>query len=137
MDEKRNAVQTPEVEDVMAALRQCYDPCCREKQISVVDMGLIEEVQIDGDDIAIRLVLTSGWCPFAMHLLDDMQQQVAALPGVASVKVNIDWGPTWSPARLSPEAQAKLRLPLEQLLPLREARLRREAEARQAAEPMP
>ncbi len=111
---------------VFGALRQCFDPCCREKGISVVDMGLIESVEVTGGDVRIDMVLTSGWCPFAMHLLTDMEQQVAALDGVANVNVNIVWGPAWTPERLSPEARRKLSLPMEKLLPLREARIARE-----------
>lgn len=110
--------------EVLEALRQCVDPCCREKGISVVDMGLIEQIAIGQGDVQIDMVLTSGWCPFAMHLLTDMEQQVAALDGVEQVTVNIVWGPAWSPERLSPEARKKLSLPMEQLLPLREARLK-------------
>lgn len=118
----------PSESDVLAALRRCYDPCCREKGISVVDMGLIEAVEIAGRDVRIDMVLTSGWCPFAMHLLTDMEQQVAALEGVEKVNVNIVWNPTWTPARLSADARRKLALPLEQLIPLREARLRQNQE---------
>jgi metal-sulfur cluster biosynthetic enzyme len=118
----------PSESDVLAALRRCYDPCCREKGISVVDMGLIEAVEIAGRDVRIDMVLTSGWCPFAMHLLTDMEQQVAALEGVEQVNVNIVWNPTWTPARLSADARRKLALPLEQLIPLREARLRQNQE---------
>src|SRR5262245_5725030 len=114
----------PTEADVFGALRQCFDPCCREKGISVIDMGLIESVEVAGRDVRIDMVLTSGWCPFAMHLLTDMEEQVAALDGVEQVHVNIVWGPTWTPDRLSPDARRKLSLPLERLLPLREARLR-------------
>jgi metal-sulfur cluster biosynthetic enzyme len=118
--------QPPTEEAVFGALRQCYDPCCREKGISVVDMGLIESVAVAGGDVRISMLLTSGWCPFAMHLLTDMEQQVAALDGVDHVDVEIVWGPTWTPDRLSAEARAKLSLPMEKLLPLRQARLARE-----------
>ena len=114
----------PTEAEVFGALRQCFDPCCREKSISVVDMGLIEQVAVEGASVRIDMVLTSGWCPFAMHLLTDMEQQVAALDGVASVDVNIVWGPAWTPERLSADARRKLTLPMEKLLPLREARLR-------------
>jgi metal-sulfur cluster biosynthetic enzyme len=117
---------TPPTEaEVFGALRQCFDPCCRQKGISVVDMGLIESVAVAGGDVRIDMVLTSGWCPFAMHLLTDMEQQVAALKRVEKVDVNIVWGPTWTPERLSPDARRKLSLPLERLLPLRNARLAR------------
>jgi metal-sulfur cluster biosynthetic enzyme len=112
--------------DVFAALRRCYDPCCREKGISVVDMGLIESVHVEGGEVRIDMVLTSGWCPFAMHLLTDMEQAVAALDGVVRVDVKIVWEPTWSPDRLSAEARHKLSLPMEQLIPLREARIARQ-----------
>ena len=117
---------TPPTEaEVFGALRQCFDPCCRQKGISVVDMGLIESVAVAGGDVRIDMVLTSGWCPFAMHLLTDMEQQVAALKRVEKVDVNIVWGPTWTPERLSPDARRKLSLPLERLQPLRNARLAR------------
>ena len=118
------AIPPPTEAQVFGALRQCFDPCCREKGISVVDMGLIESVAVAGGDVRIAMLLTSGWCPFAMHLLTDMEQQVAALDGVEQVHVEIVWGPTWTPERLSAEARARLSLPMEQLLPLRAARLR-------------
>ena len=79
----------PTEDDVFGALRQCFDPCCREKGIGVVDMGLIESIAAAGSDVRIVMVLTSGWCPFAMHLLTDMDQQVAAIDGVEKVDVNI------------------------------------------------
>jgi metal-sulfur cluster biosynthetic enzyme len=116
----------PSEAEVFAALRRCYDPCCKEKQISVVDMGLVEQVRIDGAQIDVDIVLTSGWCPFSMHMLTMVEQEVGALAGVDDVKVNITWDTVWSPERLSESARAKLRLPMEQLLPLREARLARE-----------
>lgn len=117
---------------VMDVLTRCYDPCCKEKQVSVVDMGLIEDIRIAGSQVDIDMILTSGWCPFAMHLLTMMEEEVSALPGVEQVKVNITWNTAWSPERLSESARAKLRLPMEQLLPLREARLAREAKERQS-----
>jgi metal-sulfur cluster biosynthetic enzyme len=120
------ASRPPSEAEVFGALRQCFDPCCREKSISVVDMGLIETVAVEGGSVRIDMVLTSGWCPFAMHLLTDMEQQVAGLDGVEHVDVNIVWGPAWTPERLSDEARQKLSLPMEQLLPLRNARLARE-----------
>jgi metal-sulfur cluster biosynthetic enzyme len=108
----------------MEALRRCYDPCCRDREISVVDMGLVERVAIDGDgELGIDLVLTSGWCPFVARLEDMVQDELSRLPGVARVRVRIVWEPAWGPERMSDSARAKLRLPLEQLEPLRQARL--------------
>ena len=42
---------------IMDALRDVYDPCCEDRQLSVVDMGLIEDIHVDDDRAAIDLVL--------------------------------------------------------------------------------
>ena len=34
---------------VMEALASVYDPCCQEKGLSVVDMGLVRRIDLDGD----------------------------------------------------------------------------------------
>lgn len=115
---------SPEREAVIRALDRCYDPCCRDRKISVVDMGLIEDIQIEGPRVSIRMVLTSGWCPFAARLLEMVQEEVGELATVESVSVDVVWDPAWTPERMSESARAKLRLPLERLAPLREARLR-------------
>ena len=117
----------PSREAVIGALDNCYDPCCRERRISVVEMGLIESIEIENRRVRIEMVLTTGWCPFASRLLEMVTEEVRALPTVDSVDVNVVWDPTWTPERMSASAREKLRLPLEKLEPLREARLRGEA----------
>jgi len=112
--------------EVLAALGRCYDPCCREKAISVVDMGLIESIRVEAGRVDIDMILTSGWCPFAAHLLTMMEDEVGALDGVEDVAVKVVWSTAWTPDRLSDDARKKLSLPMEQLIPLREARLARE-----------
>ena len=114
----------PSLDDVIQALRDCHDPCCRDRQISVVDMGLIEKVEIQGRDVAIKMVLTTGWCPFVARLFEMVQEKVGALRGVENVDVGVVWDPVWTPARMSEEARGRLRVPLEPLMPLREARLK-------------
>jgi metal-sulfur cluster biosynthetic enzyme len=94
---------------VIEALRSVYDPCCREQGISVVDMGLIESVQFDDGEARLELVLTSGWCPFAVELLTAVRERVEALPDVAGASVEILWEKGWGSERLSPEARTKLR----------------------------
>ncbi len=118
---------SPNQEAVIRALDECFDPCCRDRKISVVDMGLIESVEIQNREVRIEMVLTTGWCPFAARLLDMIKEKVGKLPAVDAVDVEIVWDPTWTPDRMSEGAREKLRLPLEKLTPLREARLRGES----------
>jgi metal-sulfur cluster biosynthetic enzyme len=117
---------SPSREAVIGALDNCYDPCCRDRKISVVDMGLIESIAIEDRRVEIEMVLTTGWCPFASRLLEMVTEEVGALPMVDSVEVDVVWDPTWTPERMSESAREKLRLPLEKLEPLRQARMRGE-----------
>jgi metal-sulfur cluster biosynthetic enzyme len=94
---------------IIDALRTVYDPCCKEKGISVVDMGLVRDVAVDGDDATVRLILTTGWCPFATHLLSAITERVEALEGVGSARVDITWDQPWTTERLSDDARRKLR----------------------------
>jgi metal-sulfur cluster biosynthetic enzyme len=122
-----NAVgASPEREAVISALDNCFDPCCRERRISVVDMGLIESIEIEDRLVSIEMVLTTGWCPFASRLLGMVEEEVGALPAVDHVDVEVVWDPTWTPERMSDSAREKLTMPLQKLEHLREARLRGE-----------
>jgi metal-sulfur cluster biosynthetic enzyme len=91
------------------ALADVYDPCCREKGISVVDMGLLHRVSVSGGQARVELLLTSGWCPFAARVLTDVQERVEALPGIEHAEVAVVWDEAWTTDRLSAGARAKLR----------------------------
>ncbi|MGI8626090.1 MAG: metal-sulfur cluster assembly factor [Geodermatophilaceae bacterium] len=95
---------------VSSALQDVYDPCCREKGISVVDMGLLHTaVQDESGGIRVELLLTSGWCPFAAKVLTEVEERVSAMTGVTEAEVEIVWDQAWSTDRLSEEARRKLR----------------------------
>jgi metal-sulfur cluster biosynthetic enzyme len=94
---------------IVEALRSVYDPCCQEKGISVVDMGLVRRVHADGGGARVELVLTTGWCPFTGHLLEAIRERVEALPEVEQAAVEVTWDEPWTTDRLSDDARRKLR----------------------------
>jgi metal-sulfur cluster biosynthetic enzyme len=110
-------------EAIIDALREVYDPCCADRGISIVDMGVVEAVRIEDTRVEVDLVLTTGWCPFVTNMSTAIPQRLSALDGVESVDVRVVWDPVWTQERLSPSARAKLTLPLEQLIPYREQRI--------------
>lgn len=115
------------VEDVWKSLKTVYDPCCADRGISVVDMGVAEDVTIDNDGtIRVKLVLTTGWCPFVSSMEDAIPAKLKEDFGAEKVIVESVWDPVWTTDRLSEFAKEKLSMPLEQLLPLREARIKQE-----------
>ena len=96
---------------VRASLRTVADPCCRDRGLSVVDMGLLADVDVDEDGSArIDLVLTSGWCPFQVDLLSEVTAAAEAVPGVVDADVRITLDEVWSRERLSARARDRLRL---------------------------
>ena len=123
-------------EQVMEVLQTCYDPCCKERAVSVVEMGLIQGVNVadNGHDVRVELLLTSGWCPFSTHLLQMIDQHLHAIEGVGEVDTEIVWNTVWTPERMSESARQKLTLPMAQLLPLRQRRLEREAKEARASQ---
>ncbi len=77
---------------IRAALETVMDP---EIGLSVVDLGLIREVQVEGGKTLIRMLLTTPFCPYAPQLLEDVKQ--AAMSAVAQpCEVEILPDP-WSP----------------------------------------
>jgi metal-sulfur cluster biosynthetic enzyme len=91
------------------ALSTVFDPCCREKGISIVDMGLLRSVDVRGRHAHVQLLLTSGWCPFAARVLTDVADTLNAQPEVDSCQVEVVWDEPWTPDRLAPSARRKLR----------------------------
>ncbi|MEA2143504.1 MAG: hypothetical protein QOI64_1934 [Solirubrobacteraceae bacterium] len=105
------------------ALRDVYDPCCADRGVSIVDMGVVEDVRVNGTHVDVDIVPTTGWCPFVASISSMIPDRLRAEDGVDTVDVNVVWDPVWTPDRLSDDAQSKLRMPLEELEPYRERRL--------------
>ena len=129
----QNVDQHVSPEHVVEVLETCYDPCCKERGVNIVELGLIQGVNVaeNGRDVRVELLLTSGWCPFSSHLLEMIDQSLHGIEGVGEVDTQIVWNTVWTPERMAKSAKEKLTLPMAQLLPLRQARLEREAKASQ------
>jgi metal-sulfur cluster biosynthetic enzyme len=96
-------------ERILAALSTVYDPCCREKGISVVDMGLVHDVSVTDRHAKVDLLLTSGWCPFAARVLTEATERIEEVPGIDTAEVDVVWHTAWTTDRLSESARSKLR----------------------------
>jgi metal-sulfur cluster biosynthetic enzyme len=114
---------TPEPAVLREALRDVYDPCCADRGVSIVDMGVVEDVRVRGSHVEVDLVLTTGWCPFVASMSTAIPKRLTELDDVDTVEVRAVWDPVWTPERLSPSGRAALELPLDELRPYRERRL--------------
>jgi metal-sulfur cluster biosynthetic enzyme len=101
-----DAGNAPLTEDqVKLALRRVKDP---ELNLNILDLGLIYEIRLDGNDITIDMSLTSPGCPSGPEIMQDAEQQLQAIPGVGTVTMNLVWSPMWSPERIEPRVRAYL-----------------------------
>jgi metal-sulfur cluster biosynthetic enzyme len=91
------------------ALAEVFDPCCREKGISVMEMGLVRSVQVSDGRARVELLLTTGWCPFATQVLTDVRRCIEAQPGIEEADVEVVWDEAWTTDRLSERARRILR----------------------------
>ena len=96
----------PLTEDqVKLALRRVKDP---ELNLNILDLGLVYEIRVDGNDVAIDMSLTSPGCPSGPEIMGDAERHLKAIPGVGTVAVNLVWSPFWSPDRIEPRVRAYL-----------------------------
>src|SRR5947209_14125812 len=93
---------------VLDALRDVYDPCCADRGISIIDMGVVEDVRVVCGHVEVDLVLTTGWCPFVTSMSTAIPDRLQRIKGVESVDVRVLWEPVWTKDRLSRTARDKL-----------------------------
>lgn len=91
---------------ILNALKECYDP---EIPISIVDLGLIYDIEVEEDWVGIKMTLTSPGCPASSMISQNVRNRILQIPEVRDADVRIVWEPVWTPARMSDEAKSKLR----------------------------
>lgn len=94
-------------DDVWAALKDVMDP---ELPISIVDMGLVYDVRVDGSGVELDITFTAAACPCADFIIQDVRDRLRKEPAVGDVKVNVVWDPPWTNDRLTPEGRELLRV---------------------------
>lgn len=104
-------VVRPGLESYWRALKEVLDP---ELPISVVDMGLIYDIQEHGRDdggvgLEVTMTFTATACPCMELMLMDVRDRLLAEDGVREAAIDIVWDPPWSRAMITEEGRATLR----------------------------
>jgi metal-sulfur cluster biosynthetic enzyme len=92
-----------DVDAIRDLLRQVKDP---ELGLSIMDLGLVYDVNVDNGDVHVRMTLTSPGCPAGGEIMSDAQAAVQALDGVGNVEIELVWEPFWTPERIDPKVRA-------------------------------
>lgn len=89
----------PTQEEVLKALEVVKDP---EIGYNIVDLGLVYDVDINGERVDVTMTLTAPGCPVAGMITDQATSVIRSLPGVREAEVHLVWEPFWTPDRMSP-----------------------------------
>src|SRR5436190_22954638 len=96
----------PLIDRVKDVIRTCYDP---EIPVNILELGLIYEIKVDeGNDVLVRMTLTSPACPVAETLPVEVENKIKEIPDVNSAKVEITFDPPWDKEMMSEEAKLEL-----------------------------
>ncbi len=76
----------PSESDVLEALRPIVDPDFGK---SIVELGFVKNVVVDGASVAFTIELTTPACPVKAEFERQARERVAALPGVDQVEVEM------------------------------------------------
>jgi len=91
--------------DVRNALKTVQDP---ELGLDLVVLGLVYDVEIEGNDVRATISLTSPMCPVADRIVDEAREAIAGLEGVEQAEVELTFDPPWTPDRISPLIRSSL-----------------------------
>src|SRR5437867_10154691 len=92
-------------EQVYEALHDCYDP---EIPVNIVDLGLVYDVEVNDDKVAVKMTLTAPGCGMGAMIASDAQRKILDLPDVKEADVSLVWDPPWDPSMMSEEAKQRL-----------------------------
>jgi FeS assembly SUF system protein len=93
------------MEEIVKALKECYDP---EIPVNVWDLGLIYDVNVDGDNVDVKMTLTAPGCPMHTFISREVKEKLQSINGVKEATVEVVWDPPWSPDKMSPDAKVQL-----------------------------
>jgi metal-sulfur cluster biosynthetic enzyme len=89
------------IHTIWTALGTVIDP---ELGLDIVTLGLVYDVELDGDYAEIVHTLTTPGCPMERIITDGIRRVVAQVDGIARVETRIVWDPSWHPGMIAPSA---------------------------------
>jgi metal-sulfur cluster biosynthetic enzyme len=79
-------------EEIKTALEEVVDP---EIHLSIIDLGLVREIDQSGESNVVRMLLTTPFCPYAPQIVEQVKEVTTRVTG-KETEVEILPDP-WSP----------------------------------------
>jgi metal-sulfur cluster biosynthetic enzyme len=98
---------TDKIEMIRTALRGVIDP---ELGINVVDLGMIRDIEHDGQTTTVWMILTTVSCPFWDLFVDQVRTALEDVADVGTLHVRYDPRERWTPELMADEARWELEI---------------------------
>lgn len=92
--------QAPTIEQIREKLAEVKDP---EIDLSIVELGLVYDIQLEDGTVYVTMTLTSPGCPLGPVIRGEAYAKLKQIPGVRDVDVQIVWNPPWDPRTMASE----------------------------------
>jgi len=121
---RSNIATQPTEPDILAALRDCYDP---EIRANIVELGLVHSISLAQDADApgtgipgvpprfrvhIGLLSRNSGSDTGAQIVALIKNRLAAFPSVSGTQVELLVEPRWTPDHMTPELRERLSLAL-------------------------
>ncbi len=82
--------------EIRTALEQVVDP---EISLSIIELGLVREIDLSVEPHVVRMLLTTPFCPYAPQIIQEVKDAVTAVTGKATeVEIMAEqWTPEMMP----------------------------------------
>ena len=75
--------------------------------MSIVDLGLIYDTKISGNNVNLKMTLTTPGCGMGSMIAGQAEMALKEI-GADNVLIEVIWDPPWNPDMMSDEAKEKL-----------------------------
>ncbi len=72
-----------------------------ELRMSIMELGLVYDVDIDEGDVKVTYTLTTPACPLGPIISGQIESLVSDLPGVNEVTSELTFSPPWDPKTMA------------------------------------
>ena len=94
-------------EKVITEIKKIYDP---EIPVNIYELGLIYDISVKGNDVKVKMTLTTPNCPVAESLPKEVKDTVMEITDVKKVDLDLVWDPPWDKSMMSEAAKLELNL---------------------------
>ena len=94
-------------EKIITEIKKIYDP---EIPVNIYELGLIYDIYVKGNDVNVKMTLTSPNCPVAESLPKEVKDSIMEIKGVDKVDLDLVWDPPWDKSMMTEAAKLELNL---------------------------